>query len=64
MKIEELKNEIWIEIAKTNDAAILQTIKEMLQKVSSENDLFNRIVNPLSIKALTGRCSLVMGNAH
>ena len=47
MKIEELKNEIWIEIAKTNDAAILQIIKEMLQKVSSENDLFNRIVKPI-----------------
>ena len=29
MKIEELKNEIWIEIAKTNDAAILQIIKEL-----------------------------------
>ena len=47
MKIEELKNEIWIEIAKTNDAAILQIIKEMLQKVSSENELFNRIIKPM-----------------
>ena len=47
MKIEELKNEIRAEITKTNDAAILQIIKEMLQKVSSENDLFNRIVKPI-----------------
>ena len=46
MTIEKLKYEIFAEIVKTNDEAILNTIKEMLQKVSSENDLFNRIVKP------------------
>ena len=46
MTIEKLKYEILAEIVKTNDEAILNSIKEMLLKVSSENDLFNRIVKP------------------
>ena len=46
MTIEKLKYEILAEIVKTNDEAILNSIKEMLQKVSSDNDLFNRIVKP------------------
>ena len=47
MTIEKLKYEILAEIVKTNDEAILNSIKEMLKKVSSENDLFNRIVKPI-----------------
>ena len=47
MKIEALKYEIFAEIFKTEDEAILKMIKDILQKVSSENDLFNRIVKPM-----------------
>ena len=46
MTIEKLKYEILAEIVKTNDEAILNSIKEMLLKVTSDNDLFNRVVKP------------------
>lgn len=50
MKIETLKYEIFAEIVRTNDEAILHRIKEVLKGVSSENDLFNRIVKPIREK--------------
>ena len=46
MKIEALKYEIFAEIFKTEDEAVLQMIKNILQKVSSENELFNQLVRP------------------
>ncbi len=47
MNIEALKYEIFAKIVGIQDEAILQKIKELLQSISNENDLFNRVIKPI-----------------
>jgi hypothetical protein len=47
MNMEALKYEIFAKIVGIQDEAILQKIKELLQSISNENDLFNRVIKPI-----------------
>ncbi len=50
MNMEALKYEIFAKIVGIQDEAILQKIKEWLQSISNENDLFNRVIKPIRDK--------------
>ena len=50
MTIEALKYEIFTKIANIQDEGLLQKVKDMLESISKENDLLQRVIKPIREK--------------
>jgi hypothetical protein len=50
MSIETLKYELFAKIMNIQNEAVLQRVKELIEQISNENDLLNRVIKPVREK--------------